>query len=85
MGIERIKSRHVVLERVLNQKHASLMESVHGSITEARDQVVRSGQIVAQSREIIDRTRSALARAAHIQLGMAGEPPHNPIIEPKNE
>lgn len=66
---------------LLEQKRTLLLESVDASIAMAREQVLRSSQIVSRSHKIVDRTRLALARANRIRHGLIG-PARNPMVPP---
>ncbi|HKD80251.1 MAG TPA: hypothetical protein VKH81_11205 [Candidatus Angelobacter sp.] len=79
MGVQKIKARDLYPVRVLEQTSVSLLESVDASIQAAREHVGRSFKIVAQSRELVDRTRKSMARANHIRQALTN-PAYNPAI-----
>ena len=59
-----------------------LLHAVHINIDSARERVERSHQIVAHSRQLIDRVKLSLARSLRIQKKMAR--PGIPAIAPNN-
>jgi hypothetical protein len=79
MVVQKIKPVDAYLGGVFEQHRAALMASVHASLDAAREQVGRSFRIVAQSQELIGRTRQSLARSNQIRRGISS-PAHNPVI-----
>ena len=80
MAVKQFGLKQSFHSQLLQRDGALLVESVHRSIKMAREQVLRSAEIVSRSHEIVGKTRLTMARAGRIQRGVH-EPAINPWIE----
>jgi hypothetical protein len=83
MAIKKFSPTHMLYGHVLEHERTLLLECVNVSIATAREQVLRSTQIVSHSHEIVGRTRLAMAHANRIRHGLIG-PGGNPKIAPSD-
>jgi len=85
MAFSKLRPLRSPMGRLLELNTESLLESVQHSLYTAREQVLRSTQIISHSHEIVGRSRVVLAHANRIKRDISGEPSVNPLIAVEGE